>query len=75
MVTVIQNLFGLAAGPFIAGALSDAYGLQTALAVIPLFCLLAATAFVFGSRTHEKDLKGVEPTPLRMTGAASSAPA
>ena len=75
MVTVIQNLFGLAAGPFIAGALSDVYGLPTALALIPLFCLLAAAAFLFGSRTYEKDLKGVEPIALRMSGAASSTPA
>src|SRR5262249_31667713 len=35
MVAVVQNLLGLAAGPFISGALSDAFGLATALALMP----------------------------------------
>lgn len=51
-----QNLFGLAMGPFIAGALSDAFGLQTALAVIPVFGILAAWLLVIGSRTYERDV-------------------
>ena len=60
MVALVQNLFGLAAGPFIAGALSDAYGLQVALGTVPVFCLVAAGAFLFGSRTYERDLVGID---------------
>lgn len=51
-----QNLFGLAMGPFIAGALSDAFGLSTALAVTPVFGILAAWLLVIGSRTYERDV-------------------
>jgi MFS family permease len=55
MVALVQNLFGLAAGPLIAGVLSDAHGLEFALAVIPLSCLLAAASFFVGARTYESD--------------------
>lgn len=55
-VAVVQNLFGLAAGPFIAGWLSDSFGLATALAVMPLFCLLAAAALLAGARAYPADL-------------------
>jgi len=34
---LLQNLLGMAMGPLIGGVLSDAFGLQTALAVTPLF--------------------------------------
>ena len=37
VLALFQNLFGLAAGPFIAGVLSDAWGLTPALTVIPAF--------------------------------------
>ncbi|MFH9070527.1 MFS transporter [Streptomyces alboflavus] len=59
MVVLVQNLLGLAVGPVLTGLLSDAFGLQTALAVIPLFCLAAAAAFWLGSRTYENDLAAV----------------
>ena len=44
-------------GPFIAGVLSDAYGLQTALAVTPVFGIAAAWLLVIGSRTYERDVE------------------
>jgi predicted MFS family arabinose efflux permease len=50
-------LFGLAGGPLLAGALSDTYGLEFALSVVPLFCLLAAVLYLFASRSYEADLK------------------
>jgi MFS family permease len=55
VLALFQNLFGLAAGPFIAGLLSDAYGLPFALAVMPLFSILAAAAFLRAARTYEAD--------------------
>ncbi|MER5971747.1 MFS transporter [Streptomyces sp. NPDC002055] len=59
MAALVQNLFGLAVGPVLTGLLSDAFGLGTALAVMPLFCLAAAAAFRLGSRSYEKDLAAV----------------
>ncbi len=59
MVAVVQNLFGLGLGPFIAGALSDAFGLQTALAIIPISCLLSAGVLLLGSLSYERDLRHV----------------
>ena len=46
VLSLVQNLFGLAAGPFIGGLLSDAVGLENALALTPLACIVAAAAFV-----------------------------
>lgn len=52
---LLQNLFGMAMGPLIGGVLSDAFGLQTALAVTPIFGIAAAWMLVIGSRTYERD--------------------
>jgi predicted MFS family arabinose efflux permease len=60
VLSLTQNLFGLAAGPLLTGYLSDAYGLPFALSVVPLFCLLAGVIFVIAARTYEADLKNVE---------------
>lgn len=59
ILSVTRNLFGLAGGPLLAGALSDVYGLQFALSVVPLFCLLAAVLYLIASRSYEADLKRV----------------
>ena len=61
VLSLFQNLFGLAVGPFLAGVLSDAWGLQQALAVIPAFGLLAALAFLAAARTYERDMQSVAP--------------
>src|SRR6187402_175854 len=55
VLALFQNLFGLAAGPFIAGILSDTWGLAPALTVTPLFAVLAALAFVLAARSYEAD--------------------
>jgi predicted MFS family arabinose efflux permease len=59
ILSLARNLFGLAGGPLLAGALSDAYGLQFAMAVVPLFGLLAAGALLVATRTYEKDLRAI----------------
>jgi MFS family permease len=64
VLALFQNLFGLAAGPFIAGILSDSWGLESALTAMPAFGLLAALAFVLGSRTYEGDLQRASESPL-----------
>jgi hypothetical protein len=59
VLALFQNLFGLAAGPFIAGLLSDSWGLASALAATPLFGLVAALAFGRAARTYESDVARV----------------
>jgi predicted MFS family arabinose efflux permease len=55
VLALFQNLFGLAAGPFVAGVLSDAWGLTPALAVTPAFSIVAAIAFVLAARSYDSD--------------------
>jgi MFS family permease len=50
-----NNLLGLAPGPLVVGALSDAHGLKFAMGVAPLACLLAATCFMLGSRHYVRE--------------------
>jgi predicted MFS family arabinose efflux permease len=55
VLSLVQNLFGLAAGPFLGGLLSDAVGLDNALALMPLACLLAAASFVKARDGYQAD--------------------
>ncbi len=64
ILSLTRNLFGLAGGPLLTGALSDAYGLQFAMSVVPVICLAAAGVFMLAARTYESDRRnvaGVEP--------------
>jgi MFS family permease len=63
VLSLFQNLFGLAVGPFVAGALSDALGLETALTLIPAFGLLAAAALWTASRSYAADVQGAGAAP------------
>ena len=63
VLSLFQNLLGLAAGPFIAGWLSDVWSLETALTVMPAFGLLAAGLFMVTARSYEADLKRVDDEP------------
>lgn len=72
ILSLTRNLFGLAGGPLLAGALSDAYGLQFAMAVVPLFGLAAAAALVVAARTYEKDLNTIAAAgPANLQGLAA----
>jgi MFS family permease len=73
VLALFQNLFGLAAGPFIAGILSDAWSLQQALTAMPLFAVLAAWAFLRASRSYEPDLQRVGEAQREEAAAAPSA--
>ena len=55
VLALFQNLFGLAIGPFLAGILSDAWGLVPALTAMPLFALVAAGAFMLAAGSYEGD--------------------
>jgi len=55
VLSLFQNVFGLAVGPVLAGALSDQWGLQHALTFIPLCSVLAAVFFVVAMRSYDAD--------------------
>jgi MFS family permease len=55
VLALFQNLFGLALGPFIAGLLSDVWGLESALATMPLFGAIAAASFVIAAGSYESE--------------------
>ncbi|MEJ8810062.1 MFS transporter [Variovorax ureilyticus] len=57
VLSLFQNLLGLAMGPLVAGFLSDAWSLEHALIAMPVFGLLAAGAFMRASRSYGADLQ------------------
>ena len=59
VMSLAQNLLGLAVGPFLSGWLSDLWNLQTALAIVPLFSVLAAAAFLRATLSYEADMRVV----------------
>jgi MFS family permease len=72
VLALFQNLFGLAAGPFLAGIFSDAWGLVPALTAMPLFALLAAAAFMRAAGSYEADRDRAD-APLQPDAAAPHA--
>lgn len=53
---IIQHLFGSSLAPIIMGKLSDIYGLDNALTMLPVFGLLAGMLLFIGSFYYAKDL-------------------
>ena len=73
VLALFQNLLGLAAGPFLAGVLSDALGLQLALTLTPAFGVLAALAFLVAARSYETDKQCASEPPTSQVGATKAA--
>ena len=57
---VIQHSLGSPLGPLFVGAVSDAYGITTAMKLLPIFTLLAGVLFLIGSCFYTDDLARVE---------------
>lgn len=53
---IIQHLLGSSLAPVVIGNLSDMYGIENALAILPAFALLAAAMLFTGSFFYEKNL-------------------
>lgn len=62
ILAFVQNLFGLAGGPLVAGLLSDRFGLQAALACVPALSLGAALCFLMARATYIADCHGANET-------------
>jgi MFS family permease len=56
IAVVIQNLLGASLGPIIIGGISDRTDIGTALAILPIFVVLAGTLFFIGSLLYKKDI-------------------
>ena len=66
---VVQHLLGSALGPLAIGSLSDQYGLDKALLVLPAFLLLAGILFFIGSFYYQKDVAKAEKVQIVFEGA------
>jgi MFS family permease len=75
VLSLFQNLFGLALGPVITGALSDQLGLATAMSIMPAFGLVAIGAMLMASRTYAADIEGAGAAPADDAHSASPKPA
>jgi MFS family permease len=57
MLSLANNLLGLAPGPIVTGMLADALGLSVALQFVPLVSLVAAGIFAMARRSYQQDLR------------------
>jgi MFS family permease len=73
VLALFQNLLGLAIGPFLAGVLSDAWGLEPALTAVPAFGLVAALMFVIAATSYEADKQRANNSPFEPSTPASAA--
>ncbi|HSR10060.1 MAG TPA: MFS transporter [Thermodesulfobacteriota bacterium] len=59
-----QNLLGSSLGPLFVGVISDRYGIDYALMLVPIFSFLAAVLYFAASFFYEADLARVEKIPM-----------
>ena len=59
VLSLFQNLLGLAIGPFLVGVLSDMWGLQLAMSVVPVFSVFAGVFFLAAARCYDHDVSQV----------------
>jgi predicted MFS family arabinose efflux permease len=60
LCVIAQNLLGSSLGPIVTGALSDAYGIATALKLATFAALVSCVLFFLGSKFYKRDLDKVE---------------
>lgn len=58
-LTLVNNLLGLAPGPYLTGVLADHYGLALACQMVPLMSVAAALVFSFARRSYLQDVRRV----------------
>jgi MFS family permease len=55
VITLLNNLLGLAPGPFVTGLLSDRYGLDVALQWVPMVSTISAVTLYLAYRHYDAD--------------------
>jgi len=58
LCVIAQNLLGSSLGPLAVGALSDRYGLRTAMLLVPVLSGIAGVCFLGASRFYVADTRG-----------------
>jgi len=71
MLTLVNSLLGLAAGPLVTGVLADALGLDRAFQLVPLIGIAAATVFWLAKRHYLADVERVAAVHGAPSGAAA----
>ena len=66
LCVIVQHILGSALGPPFVGAMSDAFGLATALKFLPFFTFLSAILFFVASFFYVADAERVEDVEIRM---------
>jgi len=66
LAIVVQNLLGASMAPIVIGWISDKTDLGTALAILPIFLLVAATLFLTGAMFYKRDMSTVEEVPMEV---------
>jgi predicted MFS family arabinose efflux permease len=60
LCVIIQNLLGSSLGPLVTGALSDLYGIASALKMASIMALVSCILFYLGSKFYQRDWEKVE---------------
>jgi MFS family permease len=60
LCVITQNVLGSAMGPIVTGALSDRFGILTALKIASCMALISFALFYLGARYYKRDLDKVE---------------
>jgi len=68
LCVICQNLLGASLGPVVIGALSDHFGIEQALTILPAFLVLAALLFFAAAGFYRRDLAKVEKVALEIEG-------
>ncbi len=59
-LTLANSLLGLAPGPVVTGILADRMGLLGAFQMLPMVCVVSATAFMIGRQHYVRDLQRLQ---------------
>ena len=65
---IVQNLLGSSTGPIAVGAISDRFGLSTAMLAAPVASIVAGALFLLAALFYRKDLDKVEKVVVEMEG-------
>jgi predicted MFS family arabinose efflux permease len=63
---IVQNLVGSSTGPIVVGAISDKFGLGTAMLLVPIASLAAGALFLLAAKFYRRDLEKVDKVPVEM---------
>ena len=66
IAVITQNLLGASTGPLVIGIISDRTDISVALSILPVFLVISAALFFFGSFFYKKDLEKVVEVPLEV---------